>query len=93
LAAKILKDSRVPPTATALRKHYQKLLSTQPAIPKYERLQLSDAQVKAFIRRILRTNGDLSHSPMLRILRDSNMACEQKRFATLYREVVKGQDD
>lgn len=93
LAAKILKDSRVPPTVTALRKHYQKLLNAQPAIPKYERLQLSDAQVRAFIRRTLRTNSDLSHSPMLRILRDSNMACEQKRFASLYREVVRGQDD
>ena len=28
-------------------------------------------------------------SPMLRVLRDSNMACEQKRFANLYKEVVE----
>ena len=89
MAAKIIRESRQPPSATNLRMRYQKLLSEQPPIQKYNRQQLSDDEVKAFIQKHLRSSPDLQHSPLLRVLRDSNMACEQKRFANLYREVVE----
>ncbi|MFO0005240.1 MAG: hypothetical protein ACK559_29355, partial [bacterium] len=67
----------------------QKLLNEQPPIQTYNRQQLSDDEVKEFIRKQLRVNPELQHSPLLRLLRDLNMACEQKRFAILYREVVE----
>jgi hypothetical protein len=89
LAAKIIRESRQPPRATSLKRRFQKLLSEQPPIQKYNRKQLSDDEVKAFIRKQLRVGPNLQHSPLLRMLRDFNMACEQKRFANLYREVVE----
>jgi len=88
LAARIISESRQPPRATSLKKRYEKILSEQPPIEKYNRQQLSDDEVKAFIRKQLRVSPNSQHSPMLRVLRDCNMACEQKRFANLYREVV-----
>lgn len=89
LAAKILRESRQPPRAASLQKRYQKLLNEQPPLEKFNRQQLSDDEVKAFIRKQLRTSPKSQHSPLLRVLRDSNMACEQKRFANLYRQVVE----
>ena len=67
-------------------RRYRKLLAEQPAIPQYDRQPLSDASVRRFIVRQLAADGELTHSRLLRQLRDQNMACEQKRFARLYRE-------
>jgi hypothetical protein len=92
LAARILQEVRNPPKASSLRSRYAKLLNEQPPIEKYDRQPLSDSEVKEFIRKQLRSNPRLQHSPLLRILRDSNMACEQKRFGSLYREVVEGKN-
>jgi hypothetical protein len=89
LAAKIIRESRKPPCATSLKKRYQKLLSEQPPLEKYNRQQLSNDEVKAFIRKQLRVSPNSQHSPLLRLLRDADMACEQKRFANLYKEVVE----
>ncbi len=89
LAAKIIRESRLPPRASSLAKRYQKFLNEQPPLEKYNRQQLSDDEVKAFILKQMRVSPKSQHSPMLRVLRDSNMACEQKRFAKLYREVVE----
>jgi hypothetical protein len=92
LAAMIIRECRQPPRASILRKQYRKLLDKQPPIEKYTRQQLSDNEIKTFIRKQLVVNPDWQHSPMLRVLRDLNMACEQKRFANLYREVVETLD-
>jgi hypothetical protein len=89
LAGRIIQEIRVPPKASNLRSRYAKLLSEQPPIEKYDRQQLSDSEVKEFIRNNLKSDPRLQPSPLLRILRDSNMACEQKRFGSLYREVVE----
>ena len=55
-----------------------------------ERAPMNDEQVRAFIRRALRTQRELSCTRALRSLRDGGRACEQKRFRELYQEVVNG---
>jgi hypothetical protein len=75
LAGRIIQEIRVPPKASNLRWRYAKLLSEQPPIEKYDRQQLSDSEVKEFIRNNLKSDPRLQPSPLLRILRDSNMAC------------------
>jgi hypothetical protein len=66
----------------------QHLLSQQPPIEEYRRRAATDEQVKDFIRWELNRNGVLSQSLLLRKFRDSGRACEQSRFASLYRDMV-----
>ena len=87
LANKILRESRVPPRSTSLTKRYRKLLKQQPAIETYDRRPISDSEVKRFIRQQLKGDITLRHTPLLRRLRESDKACEQKRFASLYKQV------
>ncbi|MBN70828.1 MAG: hypothetical protein CME32_16295 [Gimesia sp.] len=87
LTKKILRESRVAPRASTLSKRYRKLLSEQPPIEKYNRSPISDEQVKRFIRQQLRIDKSLQHTPLLRMLRKTEKACEQKRFASLYKQV------
>jgi hypothetical protein len=89
LAAKIIRESQQPLRATTLRKQYQRLLGKQPPIAKYNRQPLSDDEIREFIRKQLESGRSSKHTPMLRLLRESQMACEQKRFAMLHREVVE----
>lgn len=87
IAARIFRESRMPPRYSTLRSRYSKLLSKQPPIEVYDRRPMSDDEVRAFIKEQMRADCTLRHSPLLRRLRDANKACEQKRFAKLYREV------
>ncbi len=89
LANKILRESRQPPTASSLSKRYRKLLSEQPPLNMYDRQPMSDDEVKKFIRQKLAIEPSLCHTPLLRMLRDNDNACEQKRFASLYTEVLE----
>ena len=67
-------------------RHYAKLLAKQPDIPRYDRSPMSDEEIRHFIVLQLE-NEQLSRTPLLRRLRDSGRACEQSRFASLYRKV------
>ena len=87
LARRILQESRLPPRASSLAKRYRKLLEAQPPIEQYNREPLNDQQVKKFIRQHLQADSSYRHTPLLRMLRDANKACEQKRFASLFNEV------
>jgi hypothetical protein len=49
---------------------------------------VTDQQVRTFIRLQLNRNGVVSRSVLLRRFRDSGKACEQSRFANLYRQMV-----
>lgn len=89
LANKILRESRQPPRASTLAVRYRKLLKQQPELEKYDRKPLTDDQVRRFIRQKLRSDDSLRHTPLLRILRNENKACEQKRFASLFNEVME----
>lgn len=61
------------------------LLAEQPPIPRYERRRASDAEVRTFIRRRLRADDTATHSRLLREFRSADRACEQSRFAALFR--------
>jgi hypothetical protein len=66
----------------------RRLLSKQPPIEQYHRRVVTDEQVRKFIDVELNRNGAASRSLLLRKFRDSGRACEQSRFAGLYRDMV-----
>jgi hypothetical protein len=76
-----------PLTRSAIAHTLDRLLASQPPLPQYHRDPQSDAQVTAFIRQRLSINPRLTHSRLLRELRDAGRACEQGRFAALFRAV------
>jgi hypothetical protein len=86
IAHKIISEARKPPQRTQLVQKYAKLLAKQPDIPRYDRSPMSDEEIRHFIVLQLE-NEQLSRTPLLRRLRDSGHACEQSRFASLYRKV------
>jgi hypothetical protein len=66
----------------------QQMASATPLeVPKRDRL--SDEQIRAWIHRQLKAHGSSSHTRMLREFRDSDQACEQKRFRQLFKETVE----
>ena len=78
------------PTLPLFCKRLAKLSGKQPAFEQIERRPMTDAAVRRFIANELRRDRNACHSPLLRKFRDGDNACEQKRFANLYRE-VRGQ--
>ena len=54
-------------------------------LERYDRQQVSDAEVRAHVVRLKTTDPSLSATRALRILRDAGIACEQKRFGQLFR--------
>jgi hypothetical protein len=66
----------------------RRLLFKQPPIEQYRRRVVTDEQVRKFIRFELNRKGAASRSLLLRKFRDSGRACEQSRFAGLYRDMV-----
>lgn len=68
----------------AMSEHLRCLLAVSPKLISYGRQRLNDNDVLAFIRTRLSADPTLSHSRLLRALRDAGMACEQARFADLF---------
>lgn len=68
----------------AMADHLHRQLRSSPSLTIYGRQRLSDDEVLEFIRRRLRTDPTVSHTRLLRALRDTGMACEQSRFADLF---------
>ncbi|CAM2924355.1 hypothetical protein SAXI111661_08580 [Saccharomonospora xinjiangensis] len=54
----------------------------------YNRMPMTDTEVKAFIRASVTKQHGISRTRLHRLLRESGRACEQKRFAKLYSETV-----
>lgn len=57
-------------------------------IEHYGRSPMTDEQLSRLIRRLKGADPDLSATRALRQVRDAGIACEQKRFGQLFREVV-----
>ena len=75
-------------SAEKLRDRLAVELAKQPKRTRYERQQLTDEEVKTFIRQQLEADPTQKKTPLLRILRDREQcACEQGRFSALYGEV------
>lgn len=67
----------------------ERLLRRQPPIENRHRRAVTDQQVRRFIRLHAHKNGMVvSHSALLRKFRDNGNACEQSRFANLYKHTV-----
>jgi hypothetical protein len=65
-----------------------RLLARQAPVTRYERKKLSDQEViEMIVRRLAKAPG-ISASKLLREFRDAGYACEQQRFAGLYRTVT-----
>lgn len=60
--------------------------SRMPALPVYDRVKLSDEQVRVWIEEVISQSSSMSASRALRRLRSEGMACEQQRFARLFLE-------
>ena len=66
----------------------QQALAKAPELVKYNRSKMTSEEVISFIKKHQDTHP--SHTALLRLLRDSGMACEQTRFRDLYYSVHKG---
>lgn len=55
----------------------------------YDRTRLTDGAVQAFVMKLHAEDPTISRSRALRLLRDSGLACEQKRFAHLFTSTLE----
>ncbi|MCA9218384.1 MAG: hypothetical protein KDB27_35185 [Planctomycetales bacterium] len=76
-----------PPTYAVLRQKLSRLMRQQPDLTRFDRQPMTDDDVRSYILKELREESTGCHTPLLRKLRDTGHACEQKRFARLFREV------
>ena len=72
-----------------LAAEFQKLVDGQPDFEQPQRRSMTDDKVRQFVQRHLAKNPLQCVSPLLRRLRDSGCACEQKRFGKLFLQVRK----
>jgi hypothetical protein len=75
------------PNRSSLRSLVESWLTKAPPFSGFDRERLSDESIRAFILASLRRDPALPHTRLLRALRDGGQACEQARFAALFREV------
>lgn len=75
------------PCCSTLRREFSRLLAGREQGPTPRRHALADAEVKRYLREALEQDPDSRPTPLLRKLRDGGQACEQSRFATLFRAV------
>ena len=68
-------------------------LDAAPGLQRYSRNRLADDEVRAYIREALTRDPAISRTALLVGLRASGRACEQARFATLYREVLRSLEE
>lgn len=92
LAQKVLTEARSLPRLAGLKQLCRKTLEKQAPAPVYNRRPMTDVQVCAYIRKELKRHATLTHTPMLRGLRDRGFACEYSRFSALYLQ-VRGEDN
>jgi hypothetical protein len=83
----LLRVERWPLRCDDLAAEFQPLLDAQPDTEQPKRRQLTDNKVQQFIQRHLSRCPSLCASTLLRRLRDSGYACEQKRFGNLFLQV------
>jgi hypothetical protein len=74
-------------TGSALNELFSGLLAEQQRASSPRRTALADAKVIAYLKGALERDPASRPTPLLRMLRDSGRACEQSRFASLFRAV------
>lgn len=92
VARKILEESkRWPVDADVLRDRFARLVRKSRDLVRYDREPQTDENVCRFIARALTRDATITHTRLLRDLRSSGRACEQKRFRQLYFQVKEEQ--
>lgn len=66
-------------------RRWSRWASARSELEHYDRQPASDSELRAMIRRLKESDPSLSATRALRGLRDSGVACEQKRFGELFR--------
>ena len=66
-----------------------RLIAAQPPVPRYDRKKQSDREILDAVAARLAQAPTTSANRMLRELRDAGLACEQHRFARLYRQAIE----
>jgi len=77
------------PTLNRLSNLFETLLKEAPELKKYDRTPMTDTDVTRYIRRAIKRESSVTQSRLLRELRDGGNACEQKRFRTLFHDVLE----
>jgi hypothetical protein len=72
-------------TGPAARSWLADLLADQPPLATFARKPMTDAEVRAWIRAQLHSDCEATHTRLLRALREAGTACEQQRFAKLFK--------
>jgi hypothetical protein len=75
------------PSRAKLADLMQSALEEAPPMTTHDRKRLDDEEVRRYIRESMREDPRMTHTRLLRALRDKGLACEQSRFASLFREV------
>ena len=70
--------------ASLMTRKCSQLMAQTPQLPAISRAQISDDDVRDFIRANLEQHGKAGHTALLRRLRESGRACSQNRFARLF---------
>lgn len=73
--------------ATKIAADMQSTARTLEAPKSFDRSRLTDKEVSQFIRDHIKRVSSPSASALLRLLRDSGLACEQKRFGRIFQTV------
>jgi hypothetical protein len=89
ILAYLLRDQAETLTHTRIRFVLSGLLAGAPPLVRYQRSPRTDPQVATFIRRRLAIEPGATASRLLREFRDLGYACEQGRFAAVYRAVLE----
>jgi hypothetical protein len=91
VARKVLQEAhRWNLDAEVVKPRYERLLARSPAPASVDRDKLSDAEVRKFIRTQRAGQRDVTHTRLLRQLREDGKACEQSRFRALFFKETRG---
>ncbi|WP_156960551.1 hypothetical protein [Amycolatopsis taiwanensis] len=90
IAAKLLRTlPNTPPNRQVFADGLARLQQQAGKRPVFQRTPMTDDQIRAFI--LERLTEHSTHTALLRQLRSSGLACEQKRFAQLFSATVRSQ--
>ena len=67
-----------------VRRSFTKIADASPELPAYNRVRMTDEEVRVYVERSLRHDPSVSHTSLLRQLRSDGRACEQGRFRDLF---------
>jgi hypothetical protein len=81
-------DTNSQLTTSNLSAVLETLAKDLPELKRYDRKQLSDAEVRDFIRRARTASPNAAKTRLLRELRASGHACEQARFSAIFAETI-----